>query len=59
MAGKIPREFIDELLQRTDIVTLIRTLCHQRQTAALIVTHNLELANQLDRHERLADGRLV
>jgi len=42
-----------------DIVTLIRTLCHQRQTAALIVTHNLELANQLDRHERLADGRLV
>ena len=42
-----------------DIVTLIRTLCHQRQTAALIVTHNLELANQLDRHERLADGQLV
>ena len=42
-----------------DIVTLIRTLCHQRQTAALIVTHNLDLANQLDRHERLADGRLV
>jgi lipoprotein-releasing system ATP-binding protein len=42
-----------------DIVTLIRALCHQRQTAALIVTHNLELANQLDRHERLADGRLV
>ena len=42
-----------------DIVTLIRTLCHQRQTAALIVTHNLDLANQLDRHERLADGQLV
>lgn len=42
-----------------DIVTLIRTLCHQRQTAALIVTHNLELANQLDRHERLADGQLI
>jgi len=42
-----------------DIVALIRALCRQHQTAALIVTHNLDLANQLDRHERLADGRLV
>ena len=42
-----------------DIIALIRALCRQHQTAALIVTHNLDLANQLDRHERLADGRLV
>lgn len=41
------------------VIQLIKDLCQEHQTAALIVTHNLELADQLDRHERLADGRLL
>jgi lipoprotein-releasing system ATP-binding protein len=40
------------------VFELLRSLCRERSLAVLMVTHNLELAGQMDRRHTLQDGKL-
>ncbi len=42
-----------------EILGLMREVCHERQIPALLVTHDPEAANHVDRVLALRDGRLV
>jgi putative ABC transport system ATP-binding protein len=42
-----------------EILTLMREVCHERQIPALLVTHDPEAANYVDRVHTLKDGRLL
>lgn len=41
-----------------DVLELLRGLCHERNVAALLVTHDAQAANYADRALELSDGRL-
>ena len=42
-----------------EILTLMREVCHEREIPALLVTHDPEAANYVDRVHTLKDGRLL
>ncbi len=41
------------------VFDLLQNLCRQRSLAVLMVTHNMELADKMDRRLTLQDGKLV
>ncbi|WP_163338318.1 ABC transporter ATP-binding protein [Desulfopila sp. IMCC35008] len=41
------------------VFNLLQDLCRKRSLAVIMVTHNIELANRMDRTYRLQDGKLT
>ena len=48
-----------DLINRMEIMLLLRQIAHTRNKAILVVTHDLTLAAQMDRALTLSEGRLV